>query len=84
MTDAPRPEDIDDHEDVYDLLSSLSDRDFEGMSFPDGETVWFKFTDSTYRESYRLEVNVYSGNLWLHHDAVDGETETLWKNKRRY
>lgn len=81
-----------DTEDVYDLMSSVSDRDVDGISTPIGDAFWihFKADDPTEdnrglrsENRWRFEVNFQSGNLWLHKETDDG-TETVWENKSRY
>lgn len=83
-SDIPDPDQIEDASDVYTILNNVSERDIKGISLPDGETMWLRFEVGNYpTETYRLEVNFHSGNLWLHHRSDDG-TETVWENKRRY
>lgn len=81
MTDAPRPGDIENADDVGDLFSTVHGRDINHLDMPDGQTLWIHFTEQTYYEDYRLEINFHSRNLWLHHESDDG-TDTVWKNKR--
>lgn len=82
MTEAPEPDDIDDWTDVYDLLENVSERDFNWVRLPTHSQVQFHFEVGDFgTEDYILEIDLDSGNLWLHHRGDDG-TETVWKNKR--
>ena len=69
-------------EEAAEILDELRGRDIINIEMPTGWAVWFTFDEDSYDpDRYTFEVNLHSGNLWLHHHTDDGK-ETVWENKR--
>ena len=72
--------------DVYELLSNVSDRDISNVEMPTGQAFVLYFSVSYWtgeeqiEGKFRFEVNIHSGNLWLHEQTGNGN-ELLWENK---
>lgn len=77
-------------QEVYDVMSEVSDRDIRSVRSPDGQAIQFHFEVDSYdahelpvsEGRYALEVNIFGPSIWFH-DYDESPTETLWENKSR-